>query len=350
MSCLNFNNTFKYGFSKELILQTRDLNKLLTLDLELSHKCNYACKYCYTAAGVSMKEELNIDEVKYVIDQAYALGVDTIIIIGGGEPLIYPQLKGILQYIAEKGVHIVLFTNGAALDKDMAELLYHYDVFPVIKVNGVRAKTINWLCGNKGAYQNFLKALINLQNVGYFRKKNEIGISTIICNQNYDEMIPLWTWARENGIIPYFERVSPQGRAQEYDLRVSSEDLKQLFEKFAQIDKDNYDIEWQAVNPPIAGTTCDRHFYSLYIRANGDVMPCAGIDLPVGNVRDHTLQDIIINSPVIQDLRHADQKVKGKCKNCDANGLCYGCRGNAYQLANDYLAEDPLCWVNGGQG
>ena len=33
MSCLNFNNTFKYGFSKELILQTRDLNKLLTLDL-----------------------------------------------------------------------------------------------------------------------------------------------------------------------------------------------------------------------------------------------------------------------------------------------------------------------------
>ena len=157
-------------------------------------------------------------------------------------------------------------------------------------------------------------------------------------------MIHLWSWARENAIIPYFERVSPQGRAMEYDLNISSEELRQLFKKLAQLDKDTYGIEWQAVNPPIAGAVCNRHFYSLYIKSNGDVIPCAGIDLTVGNVRDGSLQQIIMNSPVLQDLRHAEQTVKGKCHDCDAHNLCYGCRGNAYQINHDYLAEDPFCW------
>lgn len=124
MSCLNFNDAFKYNFSKDLIIQTRDLNKLLTLDLELSHKCNYACKYCYSVAGMNMEKELIIEEIKEVIDQACALGVDTIVVIGGGEPLIYPQVKEVLLYIAEKGIHIVLFTNGAALDNAMSEFLF----------------------------------------------------------------------------------------------------------------------------------------------------------------------------------------------------------------------------------
>lgn len=349
MSCLNFEDTFQYSFSKDLIFQTRDLNKLLTLDLELSHKCNYACKYCYTGAGTSMEKELSVEEIKVVIDQACALGVNTIIVIGGGEPLIYPYIKDILLYIAEKGIHIVLFTNGAALDKTMAGFLYHYNIFPVVKINGVRPKTINWLCGHKGAYQNFLRAMTNLRLAGYFTKKNLLGISTVICRQNYNEIIPLWNWARENGIIPYFERVSPQGRAQEYDLCISQIELKQLFEQLARIDKESFGLTWQAVNPPIAGSSCNRHFYSLYVKANGDVIPCAGIDLPVGNVRDQALQDIISFSTVIQDLRHADQRVKGKCHSCDRNDLCYGCRGNAYQLTNDYLAEDPNCWIYGGR-
>lgn len=348
MACMRFENMFAYDFSRELILQTRDLNKILTLELELSHRCNYSCKYCYANAGEGLEHEMCLQELRDVVDQAFLLGVDTIIVIGGGEPLIYPQLKEIVSYIAQKGIHIVVFTNGAALDLEMAAFLYRYNVFPVIKVNGIRPKTINWLCGTKTAYANHLRAMASLQKAGYFTCKNDVGISTVICKQNYDEMIPLWTWAREHGIVPYFERVSPQGRSQSYDLEISNEELKLLFDKLARLDKEKYNITWQSVHPPIAGAACNRHFYSVYIKANGDVIPCAGIDLPVGNVRDGRLQDMILSSPVLQELRHADQRVKGKCRDCDAGDLCYGCRGNAYQITKDYLAEDPLCWRERG--
>lgn len=64
-----------------------------------------------------------------------------------------------------------------------------------------------------------------------------------------------------------------------------------------------------------------------------------------GNVRDHTLAEIIHDSKVIQELRNIRSTIKGRCAQCDLNASCYGCRGHAYQVTGDYLAEDPLCWI-----
>lgn len=344
MSCLNFIDNFKYGFSKETIVHTRDANKLLTLDIELSRVCNYSCKYCYSAAGDKLENELSYMELCDVVDQAENLGVRSIVIIGGGEPLLYPRLKDLILYIFEKQINIVLFTNGAFLNKDMSFFLKEHNVFPVLKVNGISPKTINWLCGNTKAYENFINAVSYLQDAGYTNREETFGISTIICRQNYNEIIPLWKWCRNNNLIPYFERLSPQGRALRHNMQVSIKELKDIFNKLSELDREEYDILWDAVHPPIAGSSCNRHYYSLYIKSNGDVIPCSGIDLPVGNIRDKELQQIIIDSNVIQDLRHIDLTIKGKCKHCDNAFWCYGCRGNAYQICGDYLAEDPLCW------
>jgi len=322
MSCLNFDENYKYSFSKEMIIQIRDLNKLLTLELELSHECNYSCKYCYSSAGKKLDNELSFTEVCEIVDQAQNLGVQTIVIIGGGEPLLYPHLKDLITYIFSKQISIILFTNGSCLDKEMADFLWTHDVFPVLKVNGIRPKTINWLCGNPQAYKYFIKAISNLQSAGYTKEKNKIGISTIICRQNYDEILPLWKWVRSNNLIPYFERVSPQGRATKYNMEITTEELKEVFDRLSETDHRDYNIQWESNHPPIAGSSCNRHFYSLYVKSNGDVIPCSGIDYTVGNVRNSSLQNIIIESEVLQDLRHIDEKIKGKCKDCDNGLLC----------------------------
>lgn len=346
MSCLAFNRNYKYSFSEDLIIQMRDLNRLLTIELELSHECNYRCKYCYSSAGKRLDDDLAFIEICEIVDQAQNLGVQAIVIIGGGEPLLYPHLMEFITYIFSKQISIILFTNGAFIDEKIAKFLKANEVFPVLKVNGIHPKTINWLCGSPYAYKNFINALSHLQSAGYTQEKSTMGISTIICRQNHDEIVELWQWVRDNNLIPYFERVSPQGRATKYSLQLSKKELKTIFDKLSKIDKERYNIQWDSNHPPIAGSTCNRHFYSLYIKSNGDVIPCAGIDYVVGNVRDKSLQSIIIESEILQELRHIDTSIKGKCQNCDFNISCYGCRGNAYQINNDYLAEDPLCWNN----
>lgn len=349
MSCASFDRIYKYPFSDELIMQTRDLDKLLTLELELSHECNYRCRYCYSVAGSKLSNELTLSEVLQVVDQAQDLCVRTIVIIGGGEPLLYPDIKEVIKYIFSKGMNIIVFTNGTLLDKKMSEFLHAYGVFPVLKANGIIPKTMNWLCGNSSAYKNFLKALFNLDEAGYMREDMPIGISTIICRQNYDEIIQLWRWVRSNRLIPYFERVSAQGRAKSNNLTISQKELKELFDKLSNIDEQDFGIKWDSSHPPIAGTSCNRHYYSLYVKADGNVIPCSGIDISVGNVRKESLCNIISQSKIIQELRNIDSKIKGKCHNCDLGVHCYGCRGSAYEYYNDYLEEDPLCWRNVGK-
>lgn len=344
MSCLDLIDNFIYRFSWETIFQARDSNKLLTLDLELSRVCNYNCKYCYSSAGKQLDKELSYMELCNIVDQAQNLGVQSIVIVGGGEPLLFPYLKELVSYIFEKQINIVLFTNGALLNKEMSFFLKEHNVFPVIKVNGISPETINWLCGNVRAYENFIKAVYYLQDAGYTTGEETFGISTIICRQNYNEIIPLWKWCRDNQLIPYFERLSPQGRALKHNLQIPIKELKDIFNKLFELDKKEYDILWDAVHPPIAGSSCNRHYYSLYIKSNGDIIPCSGIDFPVGNIREKELQQIIMDSNVLQDLRHIDLSIKGECKHCDDAGECYGCRGNAYQICGDYLGEDPLCW------
>ncbi|MCL2050346.1 MAG: radical SAM protein [Lachnospiraceae bacterium] len=346
MSCHDFDESYRYSFSNSAILQARDSNKLLTLELELTHECNYACKYCYSLAGKKLDKELSYPEVCEAVDQAQNLGVQTIVIIGGGEPLLYPHLKELIVYIYSKQIRIILFTNGSLLSKEMAAFIKSHDVFPVVKINGMQPKIINWLCGNKGAYKNIIKAISYLQYAGYMKEKNGIGISTIICRQNYDDIVPLWRWVRNNNFIPYFERLSPQGRALKYDIQLSAYELKNIFSELSEIDQNDYNIQWDVNIPPIAGSSCNRHYYSIYIKANGDVIPCSGIDISVGNIKNVPLQNILMESKVIQELRHIDTKKEGKCKDCSIDPLCYGCRGNAYQVNNDYLSEDPFCWYD----
>ena len=75
-------------------------------------------------------------------------------------------------------------------------------------------------------------------------------------------------------------------------------------------------------------------------------MPCVGVTIPVGNIREEKLRDIIRDSEVIQDLRDYRHTIKGPCHTCEKADHCYGCRGAAYRLTGDYLASDPLCWKN----
>jgi radical SAM protein with 4Fe4S-binding SPASM domain len=87
-----------------------------------------------------------------------------------------------------------------------------------------------------------------------------------------------------------------------------------------------------------------RHQVSCVVTASGHVMPCVGVTISLGNIREQSLAEILQQSPVIRDLKNYRQTIKGACASCDQAEVCYGCRGAAYQLTGDYLASDPTCW------
>jgi radical SAM protein with 4Fe4S-binding SPASM domain len=333
-------------FSDEEIADARDNGRLLTMEIETSHICNLRCVYCYNRSGQKKPNELTVEEILDAIRQGIELGVRRVIIIGGGEPLMHPDVMDIIGFLYKNGVGIDLFTNGTLITRDIAKGLYDFGVEPVVKCNSLRAEVQDLLVNTKGAFEKIHQGIEHLRAAGYPDDGHDLGIETIICSYNYAELPAMWRWARGQGIIPYFEMITFQGHAKNrQDLNVSVADLHALFEELQRIDREEYGYEWEG-HPPIAALNCSRHEYSCTVNSRGYVQPCVGVDIFVGNIRHDTLKNILGTSPVVQSLRQVRRNIKGACKSCDLGGLCYGCRGMAYHLTGDYLASDPLCWRN----
>lgn len=337
-----------YGlhFTPEEIREAVAGNRLLTLDLETSRQCNLKCIYCYSDAGRKMENELTLDEIRNVIDQAVALGVQAITIIGGGEPLVVPYILDMIDYLSRQHVKINLFTNATLMTPLKAEFLRDRNVAVVTKFNSMKPDVQDRLAGVPGSYERIQAGIRMLMDAGYASSPDlPLGLETIICRQNYDELETMWRYARDHHCHPYFEVITFQGRAKREALNVETPELQRLFNRLLEIDEQEYGYTW-IPRPPIAALTCSRHYYNLLVTSNGFVHPCTGVDINVGNVRHESLREILNTSPVIAALRNIDTQIKGKCRECRHNPECYGCRGFAYHFCGDFLAADPTCWIH----
>ncbi len=341
-----YNRIVNFEFDQKDIKHAVDHGRLLSMEIEFSLLCNFRCQYCYVPNPDELKNELTRDEIKDLILQAKNLGARKIIILGG-EPMLYPEIFEMMQFIKDNGMAIEMFTNGTNIDKTAAKKLFDYNVTVVLKLNSFKEEIQDKLAGVKGAYKIIWEAFNNLQDAGYPSQESVLGISTVICNDNFDELLDLWQWIRDRKLIPYFEMITPQGRARENDvkLEVDSQKVKELFFKISEIDKKQYGQVWDP-QPPLVGNKCLRHQFSCVVNSRGFVMPCVGVTIPVGNVRQTKLAEILKDSEVIQNLRNYRPLIKEPCQSCQKVEECYGCRGAAYQLTGDYLASDPLCWHN----
>lgn len=109
-----------------------------TLHLLLNEKCNFRCKYCYSAEGRS-SAELNMGQIKTALDyflssERKAVKDRTIMFMGGGEPVLsWNLLEEATLYaknLANKQdikAHFSLTTNGSIMTDKMLDFLKKHD-------------------------------------------------------------------------------------------------------------------------------------------------------------------------------------------------------------------------------
>jgi radical SAM protein with 4Fe4S-binding SPASM domain len=320
-------------------------NRLLTMEIEFSLRCNFRCPYCYVPLPDFYKDELTPREIRDALVQARDLGAGKIVILGG-EPTIYPKIDEMIGFIRSNGMDVEIFTNGSGITPEFAQFLFDHQVRVVMKMNTFNKTLQDKLAGRKGAFDIIQSTLANLKAAGYPSKNAFLAVSTVICRPNLSELPDFWKWLRDQGIEPYFEIITPQANALDNRwLFVEPPDLHRLFNELSDIDRRIYGIAWDP-QPPLVGNRCLRHKFSCLVNSKGEVMPCVGLNLPIGNIRQTPLAQILEESQVLKDLNDHRSTIKGPCGACDKADYCYGCRGAAYQMTGDYLASDPLCWRN----
>lgn len=146
------NSLLKQKTPEQITPYKRSYNAAGTLYLILNEKCNFHCKYCYSAGGRS-NQEMNIRQTSAVLDSFLTANPEapqkrTIMFIGGGEPTLSWTLVKHATAIAEEKAQsagltlsLRLSTNGSILTEEMISfykehhfnLQFSYDVLPDVQ-------------------------------------------------------------------------------------------------------------------------------------------------------------------------------------------------------------------------
>jgi len=344
-----------YNYTSKKAHGARKVGKILCMRIELGRECNLKCIYCYTDGGEPLPNELKYEEIKSLINQGKELGIESIIIIGAGEPVISPFFKELIEYINSKGIIPVIFTNSISITKDMAEFLYNKNSSVMIKLDSFNANIQDFLTDKRGSYSKIQKGLDNLINAGFtdIQKTNKfrLGISFVTNTHNINEIKDIWKFCRDNNIYPNQEILTPNGRGRNIvNLIPTIAQYKKLKLELLELDQKEYGFDWLPYTP-LTGCGCLQFLYSVYITCEGYVRPCAGVEIKQENIREKPLKEIL-NTNFFQLCLYIDKHLNGKCKNCVYNSECIGCRGIAYTIGinsnkNPLEAicdEDPFCY------
>jgi len=332
-------------FTADEIENARKRGSLLSLDVELTKQCNLRCIYCYANAGERQMNELKIDEVLHIIDEAKELGIRTLNLTGG-EPLIHENYFEIATYAYKRGICVLLFTNGTLVTRKVARKLMDLRVSPCVKLDSLSPTIQDYLAGTVGAFGRIMRGIKNLIEVGYTTEYPVLSVNAVICRQNMADLPKWWNWVRKQNITPTLTRLQLMGRALgRSDLAVTPHELYKLYSKLSEIDR-RFGINWEPKIPWIYGRACRRHYIGCFIDSTGNVQPCSGVPIKVGNIRKQHLKEILSSSELFKISRNIEKFLEGACGKCEFKNECYGCRSIAYFATGRFTAADTLCWRN----
>lgn len=165
----------------------------ITIDMALTDKCNYGCRYCYAKLQENEYFRITRETITNFIDDCAEIGVKAISLVSDGESTISPQYVHTIQYGASKGLSMASGTNAYLLDeKKLREVLPHLTYLRV-NITAGEPERYKEIMGVKDGY--FERVCSNIETM--MRIKKELGLSVTIGMQMVlmpefaDQIIPL---------------------------------------------------------------------------------------------------------------------------------------------------------------
>ena len=332
---------------------------------EMTTACNLRCIHCHASGGKPAADELTTDEAKRLLDQLAEVSEFRMMAFTGGEPLVRHDLFELLAYSHALGFTNTMATNATLIDEAVARRLRRCGVaIAAVSLDGFDAATHDFVRGSPGAFEAALQGMRALRRAGIL-----LHVNITAMEYNMDQIEPLMALVDEmgTGILLMYQLV-PVGRGR--GIGEAALDLgtnERLIRFMAQAQRTT-----RAIMEPVAGPQywpfllqrsgirsgpllrlaetvfhgCSAGRGFVYIKPNGEVWPCPFIEVSCGNVRQTPFPIIWATAPIFEDLREREERLKGRCGECEYRRLCGGCRGRAWATTGDYLAEDPSCFIH----
>jgi sulfatase maturation enzyme AslB (radical SAM superfamily) len=89
----------------------------LSINLDLTTACNYACDHCIDWDILNSKVRYDDAALRESLRVMASRGLKSVILIGGGEPTLYPGFQSMVQYLKELRLQIAVVSNGSRGDR-----------------------------------------------------------------------------------------------------------------------------------------------------------------------------------------------------------------------------------------
>lgn len=98
-------------------------------------RCNLRCAHCYSESGPDQRGELSLESLEGFLAEAGQLGY-RYVGVSGGEPLLWGELEGFLDFALNEGFSTSVTTNGTLLNKNNANQLRGRAGIVAVSVDG----------------------------------------------------------------------------------------------------------------------------------------------------------------------------------------------------------------------
>lgn len=314
------------------------MNVPAKMRIELTRRCNLHCIHCKVVCEPDPRGELDAADLRDILPQLKKAGAFQLNLTGG-EIFARPDILELLDVVFSFDFLVNIQSNATLIGAEHIELLKRnrdrivrvatsvYAADPAVhesvtRVPGSFQKTVDTIFALRDAgVEAAVFCLLMAENAPYYKQTQEFFERNKIHYQFATLLV-----AREDGCAGPLEH------------KVDEETLGELpvdWDRYLNPDPlsvpDHYPPETPICEWCIAGRFPN-------ILPNGDLAPCSVIRTPVGNLREHSFEDLYLNSPLFNKLR-ALTVGDLDCKDCEYFPRCKPCIGISHDEHGSYTAR-----------
>jgi len=317
---------------------------------------------------------MSTQEAESFIEGLADFGVP-VLLFSGGEPLVRKDILDLASFAKDKGLRIVVSTNGTLITDALAERISGIGFAEVgISLDGIGEKN-DYFRGQDGAYEAALTGIRNCISRG-----QRVSVRMTVTRHNYMEIPSIFKLVEEEGVHRVcFYHLAYSGRAD----NLKEEDLSHQ-EKRDVVDticRHTLDLHSRGLSKEILTVANHADGVYLYLKlketdparaetvysllaqngGNNSGIRIAAVDdqgnvhpdqfwweHTFGNVRERPFGEIWSDTthPMLRGLRQRKELLKGRCSRCQYLSVCNGSlRARAEAVSGDVWAEDPACYL-----
>lgn len=322
------------GRYQDLVAESARRARPLSVALELTHRCNYACRHCYlpdhAAAGTVPTERL-----LRLLEELVEMGTLRLSLTGG-EALLHPDWLRVARRARELGFALSLLTNGSLVTDEVAGELAALDASVNVSLYSTDRAAFEAVTGVEGSFARTMAGIERLRARGVevvlkvpLLRSTATGLPDVLeCASSLGATClasPLVTTRTDGDREPLSERLTGA------ELRAHYAGPHARFP-----------LPDECRPPDEDGPLCAAGSRLAVVSPGGDVLACLMLTRPAGNVLEKPFREIWETSPWLRSLRSLRRRHLRVCDTCARLAYCARCPARALVEDGDLLG--PSRW------